>query len=142
MQHTTNYDLPQWEDTDVVTREDVNGALSAIDTAMSKFGNCRIQLNVYIGDGKGGDIAPMQMFFRGRPLLVIIVPATSPQNKQHFFMATNGVTEVYTVENTPASRTTITWLDRGIRIYNADAAYQMDALNVFHYVIALVAADA
>ena len=34
MQHTTNYNLPQWEATDAVKREDVNGAMSAVDTAL------------------------------------------------------------------------------------------------------------
>ena len=35
MQHTTNYNLPQWEDTDAVKREDVNGAMSAVDAALT-----------------------------------------------------------------------------------------------------------
>ena len=35
MNYTTNYNLPQWEETDVVTREDVNGAMSAIDSAIA-----------------------------------------------------------------------------------------------------------
>ena len=35
MNYTENYSLPQWEDTDVVTREDVNGAMSSIDSAIA-----------------------------------------------------------------------------------------------------------
>ena len=35
MNYTTNYNLPQWEDTDVVTREDVNGAMASIDSAIA-----------------------------------------------------------------------------------------------------------
>ena len=35
MQHTTNYSLPQWEASDTVKREDVNGAMSAVDTALT-----------------------------------------------------------------------------------------------------------
>ena len=34
MQHTTNYDLPQWEATDAVKREDVNGAMATVDAAL------------------------------------------------------------------------------------------------------------
>ena len=38
MQHTTNYNLPQWEDTDTVKREDMNGAFAAVDTAIAAAG--------------------------------------------------------------------------------------------------------
>ena len=34
MQHTTNYNLPQWEAADAVKREDVNGAMTAVDAAL------------------------------------------------------------------------------------------------------------
>ena len=48
MNTTTNYSLPQWEDTDRVTREDINGAMSAIDGAIA--GKCRIVTGSYVGD--------------------------------------------------------------------------------------------
>lgn len=35
MNYTENYSLPQWEDTDAVKREDVNGAMSSIDSAIA-----------------------------------------------------------------------------------------------------------
>ena len=35
MNTTTNYNLPQWEDSDRVTRESVNGAMSSIDSAIA-----------------------------------------------------------------------------------------------------------
>ena len=38
MNHTTNYNLPQWEDTDRVTRADMNAAMSTIDTAIKAAG--------------------------------------------------------------------------------------------------------
>ena len=52
MNYTENYSLPQWEDTDVVTREDVNGAMSAIDTALSGvMGGFRFVTGSFAGDG-------------------------------------------------------------------------------------------
>lgn len=35
MNYTENYSLPQWEDTDRVTRESVNGAMAAVDSAIA-----------------------------------------------------------------------------------------------------------
>ena len=49
MNHTTNYSLPQWEATDAIKREDVNGALSALDTAMGDAAH--IVIGEYHGDG-------------------------------------------------------------------------------------------
>ena len=42
MNHTTNYNLPQWEDTDAVRREDVNAAMSTIDAAIAGAGGAKL----------------------------------------------------------------------------------------------------
>ena len=49
MNYTTNYNLPQWEDADRVTREAANGAVSAIDAAIA--GKCSVLVGWYTGDG-------------------------------------------------------------------------------------------
>ena len=63
MQHTTNYSLPQWEDTDAIKREDVNGALAAVDAAIAGA-SLEIQTGSY-----GGASAPST-----RPLVITYKP--------------------------------------------------------------------
>ena len=61
MQHTTNYDLPQWEATDAVKREDVNGAMSAVDTAIAgavaaSAGSIKTLTGSYVGTAESQTI--------------------------------------------------------------------------------------
>ena len=42
MNYTTNYSLPQWEASDRVTRESVNGAMAAVDTAIAGAGKWQL----------------------------------------------------------------------------------------------------
>ena len=65
MNHTTNYNLPQWEATDAVKRADVNGALAAVDAALGT--KPRMQWGSYAGTGTGSvtltfDFTPKLLF--------------------------------------------------------------------------------
>lgn len=72
MNHTTNYSLPQWEDTDAVKREDMNAAMSTIDAAMSG-GRCYIKrTHLYEGNGKAGVNNKMVFTFPKRPMMYFI----------------------------------------------------------------------
>ena len=53
MNYTTNYNLPQWEEADRVTRGDVNNAMAVIDAAIANAGNCRIVWGSYTGVAVG-----------------------------------------------------------------------------------------
>ena len=70
MQHTTNYNLPQWEDTDAVKREDMNAAMSAIDTAIA--GGAKIAWGSYQGRGAYYRGSPNVLTFDFEPKLVIV----------------------------------------------------------------------
>ena len=70
MQHTTNYNLPQWEATDAVKRADVNGALAAVDAALGAM--LRMQWGSYVGTGTGSvtltfDFTPKLVFLLDSP---------------------------------------------------------------------------
>ena len=72
MQHTTNYNLPQWEDTDAVKREDVNAAMSAIDAAIKAADTessekLHVELLTYTGTGTYGPYNPTHYQFSGAP---------------------------------------------------------------------------
>ena len=56
--HTSNYNLPQWEATDPFKREDFNDAFSKIDTeikdakdAVSQIECCNVMVGTYTGNG-------------------------------------------------------------------------------------------
>ena len=56
MNHTTNYNLNQWEADDRITREDFNADNAAIDAALktiadSAEGGTEIAFGTYVGDG-------------------------------------------------------------------------------------------
>ena len=90
MQHTTNYILPQWEDSDRVTREAVNGAFSTIDGALGTMP--RIAAGSYTGNGQTeNEENIIQHFSLGfRPKLVILyvnIGASNRNNVEQYFIA-------------------------------------------------------
>ena len=77
MNHTTNYNLPQWEATDAVKREDVNGAMATVDAALKTVSDAaanvpEIVFGTYTGDGQES-----QTIYLGRKPKVVYV---EPQN--------------------------------------------------------------
>ena len=82
--HTTNYQLSQWERTDKIQMEDFNDDNAKIDGALgehaaaltaqaaqiAKRGNCMFHHGTYTGSGLGG---PVSYTFPWVPQLVIIV---------------------------------------------------------------------
>ena len=77
MNHTTNYNLPQWEATDAVKREDMNGAMSGIDAALAGLGNCQIEYQQYVGTGTYGKDHPTRITFSKMPTVYIIFSSSS-----------------------------------------------------------------
>lgn len=79
MQHTTNYNLPQWEASDAVRREDVNGAMSAIDAALAGLAPPLVKLYDVTTEGdqytvyvrlSGVDLTPYRaLYFSADPVV-------------------------------------------------------------------------
>ena len=99
--HTTNYDLNQWEGTDKVLRTEFNADNAKIDAALKAnadaiaaeaaareaavsaeaearqaadagFGNCKVAYGTYTGNGNYGSQHPNTLTFPFEPKLVII----------------------------------------------------------------------
>ena len=68
MNYTQNYQLPQWVETDRILRTDFNDAFDTIETAMSGFGNCKIETGSYTGTGGNSNT----LTFSSQPLLVVV----------------------------------------------------------------------
>ena len=69
MNHTTNYNLPQWEDTDAIKHSDFNNAMQNIDAALA--GAARIVVGSYVGTGEYGSEHPTSITFDSTPKLVL-----------------------------------------------------------------------
>ena len=95
--HTTNFELCQWQADDQVKRTDFNednakidsalkglsdglaaeetarqSAINALNTAVGQCGNCRITYGTYIGTGSSGAESPNRLNFPFQPKLVIV----------------------------------------------------------------------
>jgi len=86
MNQTQNYQLPQWEASDRVTRSDVNGAFAAIDTALAALsGGARIAAGSYTGDGTYGSANPSSLTFPFVPKLVLLFGPTAETVDAKYF---------------------------------------------------------
>ena len=84
--HTTNYDLNQWEGTDKILRTEFNAdntkidaalkanadAIAATTAALSEKGNCSVEYQTYTGNGGSGAASPTTLTFSRQPLLLLI----------------------------------------------------------------------
>ena len=91
--HTTNYNLNQWEATDKVLRTDFNednakidaalkdhddeiaeleAANTALESALALKGNCQIELKTYTGTGEYGASHPNHLTFSDMPAVLLI----------------------------------------------------------------------
>ena len=71
MNHTTNYDLPQWEDSDRVTRSDMNAAMAGIDAALAS--GTRTAYGYYVGTGVCGYANYNSLTFEFTPKIVLLL---------------------------------------------------------------------
>ena len=72
MKQTTNYQLPQWEETDRIMMKDFNGMTDKLDKVLAGKGNCRIATGTYTGTGEYGQEHPNSITFDFLPKLVLI----------------------------------------------------------------------
>ena len=86
--HTTNYQLNQWEATDQVLRTDfnednvkidaalknLNDRITALEQATIRSGNCKLIMSTYQGNGRYGESNPTTVVFsNGEPDLILIM---------------------------------------------------------------------
>ena len=107
MQHTTNYNLNQWEATDRVTRADFNADNAKVDAAIAAVaaaaaGSAHIACGTYTGDGRYGpnNKCTITPGFKPRLLLVQTTPIccldiTEGNPDRFTLLALCGVTRVY-----------------------------------------------
>lgn len=114
MNHTTNYNLPQWEDTDAVRREDVNAAMSAIDAALAKCGDAFVVSGSYLGQG----INPT-LTFEHTPAVVII---RDPNNRCPALVLMQGCPTAYGTASDMFNMVNVTWRGKSVTWSCADGS--------------------
>ena len=142
--HTTNYDLCQWEATDQVLRTDFNADNAKLDAAIGflseitgKCGNCQIYTTTYVGTNQYGPEHANILTFPHKPMIV----AVSGEPGDHQFFAFQGVGQavVYAddlyIQNFIWSENTLSW-------YRTDSAYkQFNQSRTYHVTALLNAAE-
>ena len=138
--HTTNYNLNQWEAADKVLRTEFNEDNAKIDAALkanadaaaaiqAKLGNCRIEHSTYVGDGNAGSGYSTGLTFSGEPPLLVVVVGrdskllTIHSGTQNSFSMDGGLFQVV-------------WTDTGVSWYHvSNPSSQFNAYGVTYHVL-------
>ena len=137
--HTTNYNLNQWEAADKVLRTEFNEDNAKIDAALkanadaaaaiqAKLGNCTVQYSTYVGDGTYGSDHPTTLTLPSQPLLVAVV---SWEGELYCFAPNTSLLSpgngfVYCSWSTTDQGVTLSWNSNG------SAVHQFNAKDTYH----------
>ena len=154
--HTTNYNLNQWEATDKVLRTEFNADNAKIDAALKANadaiaalstqltsglagkGNCQIYTSSYTGTDTYGQSAPCSLTFPGTPLVVFIGCCG---NTGMVLCAVRGQTQTY-AQGSGSAINKLTWGTNSLSWSNhMSASEQMNSRFSTYQVVALLAAD-
>ena len=140
MNHTTNYNLNQWEASDRVTRADFNADNAAIDAAIAAVsaaaaGAPRFVYGSYRGTGTYGFNSPTTLDFDFEPKLLIV--KSGPQIDVMFVLRESTASPLITDVATLAYAIT-RWNGNSVSFINtSNARCQMNENNTTYYYIAL-----
>ena len=142
--HTTNYQLCQWEATDKVSRTDFNEDNQKIDAAIASRGNCKIKMGSYVGTGTAGTDFPVTLEFDIYPILVILsTPETRSGMTNYFFAYRNSSSissPAYQYNNAwqDGRQLLLAWTDSSLS-YHVDIDAPQAQFNVagrtYHYIV-------
>lgn len=156
MNHTTNYQLSQWEAGDKVQRTDFNadntkidGALaekadvSALDAlsqtvaghtaALAGKGNCRIYFSSYTGTGTYGSGNPTTRTFSGKPLLVMA------GGGDRMLLLFQGVGKSFCCRGAELGPVDVSWSGNSVSWSAPAATTQLNESNRLYNIMALIA---
>ena len=155
---TPNYALNQWERDDRILMDDFNadnakidavlgahaGTLTAHTEALTKLGNCRIEVFDYVGTGTFGQNNPTVLNFSARPVFFLIVCGSAIyygfglDETQHAFL---GMYYNDAFQTFGFTRKDMHWVGSQLRILGEDARRQMNGKDYEYRVLAFYAED-
>ena len=129
--HTTNYQLNQWEAGDQVLRTEFNqdnqkidtalagldGRTEALESAVEGFGNCRIYTTSYTGNGQYGASHPNSFTFPHKPLVVFV-----GGNRYQLVMFRGSAYTIGLQSGASLIPSRVTWTDNGVSWYNSNGS--------------------
>lgn len=155
MNHTPNFQLPDWEEKDRIQMGDFNDMTAKIDTAlaaerdarqsgdsalsaqMAKRGKCRIYCTTYAGTGAYGHDTPTYHTFPGKPLVVFM----GGLNMFGMIFALRGMTQV-APHSVGAGGVSLYWEGNTFGLSNhINAEAQMNVVGRRYFIVALIAMD-
>ena len=153
--HTTNYQLNQWEATDKVLRTDFNadneridaalagldGRTEALETVIGNFGNCRIEHFTYVGTGTSGASGPTRITFSAPPLLFLIRGNASLMVGSSLSNTATSVALDSIAHAAGVSEASVTWAGNQAAIvsgaFSNPEGFQMNTKGKTYWVVAL-----
>ena len=132
MNHTTNYQLSQWESTDRILMSDFNSDndtidaalkahdddIAALETAVAGPGNCQIYTTIYTGNGQYGVSHPNSFTFPHKPLVVFV-----GGSRYQLVMLRGSPYTIGLQDGSALSTSRVTWTDKGVSWYNSSSGY-------------------
>ena len=144
MNHTTHFQLAQWDAADRILREDFNADNARIDAALAEhaaaiagFGNCQLALTSYQGDGRNGSGHPTLTF--SAPPDVVVVTGQSG-----LLVLRRGSSGAAAVTTNQVYRCGVSWSGSSVTWYsgeNDNGWSQLNSNGETCYVAALTARD-
>lgn len=107
-------------------------AIAALNTAVSKRGNCQIQLVTYRGSGGGIVSKPKTLTFAHKPMAIFLYG--SPDN--HFTWAARGYAQSYLTGN--KAIVSFTWGDRSVTWYGDNSTIGLDSSTCTYTAVVLL----
>lgn len=161
MRQTTNYQLPSWDSEDRILRTDFNeltektdaalkgnadaisseastrsSAINTLTNALTQKGNCRVQVQTYVGTGKSGSSNKNSVTFEKLPLLFFI--AGSDLNMGY---CTRGSAKLWTRYGNTTGYSHGTWSGTTYSWSESDEHQQMNEAGVTYTVVAFLSCD-
>ena len=155
--HTTNYNLNQWEATDKVLRTEFNEDNAKIDAALKAnaaaidtletqlvsglagTGNCQIELKTYTGNGKYGEYQPTRLTFSAVPALVLIFGYRAIC--VHRGGSFSGTLSASTGSGTGVDNISFSWSGNTVSFYSNNPGAQLNADGQTYWAVAFYALD-
>ena len=146
--HTTNYNLNQWEATDKVLRTEFNEDNAKIDAALKSHddelagleaaigakGNCKLVYGSYVGTGTAGQANPNTLSFAGKPLVVLVF------TRGDFMMMGRPCVNGFWACSDGFREADVTWNDTGLSWYHSYTNEQMNVSGTTYHYVALMEA--
>ena len=120
--HTTNYQLCQWEATDKVLRTDFNQDNQKIDAALAGKGNCSVASGSYTGTGSYGAASAITLTFPFQPKLLCLAEKNAMYGSCYTLLIRGQTAFCYLTSNGGGNSGVCSWGENSVTWYSQQNA--------------------